>query len=99
MARTVGSNIQAKKTTNASELVKKAMKVRGYTQAMMAKELGYSRANAIGNALGGRNMQINVLAMMLDELGFDIIIRDRNNSNRENQWKVELQDTTPPTSE
>ena len=93
MARPVGANNQAKVTTNAGEVVKQAIKARGYTYAMLADKLNYNSPNSIGMAISGRNMQINVLAMMLDALGFDIIIKDRNSSNKDNTWKVELQST------
>ena len=35
---------------------------------------------------------INVLTMMLDALGFDLIIKDRNSSNKDNTWKIEVLD-------
>lgn len=89
MARAVGDTVQQGKLTNAPELVKKAMKARGYTQVMLANELGYKGQSSISSALNGRNMQINVLVGILDALGFDIIIKDRNGNNRENCWKVE----------
>lgn len=90
MARITSRDVQAKVTTNAPSLVKQAIKARGYTQAMLAEQIGYNGQNSIAMALNGRNMQINVLAMMLDALGFDLIIKDRNSSNKDNVWKIEL---------
>ena len=86
----MGKHIQAKVSTNAGDLVKQAMKARSITQIMLANRLGYKGQNSISMTLNGHNMQVNVLAMMLDELGFDLIIKDRNSNNKENQWKVEL---------
>lgn len=90
MARTAGAVVQPSGSTNAPELIKRAMKTRGYTQQMMADELGYARANGVGMAISGRNMRIDILVRMLDVLGFDVIVKDRNGSNRENAWKLEF---------
>jgi len=90
MARTPGHNIQASISTNTHDIVKQALKARNYTYAKFAEILGYNGPSSITSALSGRNMQINVLAMMLDELGFDIIVKDRSNPE-ENTWKINIE--------
>ena len=87
MARAAGDIVQPVGRTNAPDLVKKAMKERGYTQMKLAKELGYAGSNSIAMQLSGRNMRIDIFVNMLDTLGFDVVVKDRN--NRKNVWTVE----------
>ncbi len=89
MARGIGDVVQPSGRTNAPELVKKAMKARGYTQAMLAKKLGYSGSNAIAMALSGRNMRVDIFLTMLNALDFEVVIKDKNTTNRENVWNLE----------
>lgn len=89
MARPVGSHVE-KGVTNAPQIVRSAMGLRGYTLKMLASSLGYSGPKSTWGLLQPtRNMQINVFVAMMDALGFDIIVKDRNGSNRENTWKLE----------
>lgn len=76
--------------TNAAEVIQRARKARGYTLDMLSKELGYTTSGGISMALSGkRAISVNLMFAMLDELGFDIIVKDRNGANRENVWKIE----------
>lgn len=93
MARQRGRIVRETIAMNTGDIVRTAMKKRGYTQLMLAQKLGYSGQNSIAMALGGRNMRVDILYAMLDELGFDLIVRDRNGSNRENVWRIEPQET------
>ena len=88
MARKKGDIVMQINQTNAPQIIKDALKSRGYTQLMLAEKLGYHSQSAIAKALGGRNLQINSMVAILDTLGFDIIIKDRNSNNRENVWKI-----------
>lgn len=72
------------------EIVKEAMKVRGYTQAMLAEKLNYKAQGCVADRLSSRgaSMKIDTLLKMLDVLGYDLIIKDRNMNGE--TWKVEL---------
>lgn len=92
MARPVGAKVQPDCGTNAGEIIRQAMKARGYTLKMMAEDLGYRGVSGIGSTISGRNVRTDVFVRFLDNLGFDVIVKDRNGSNRENVWKVEMND-------
>ena len=76
--------------TNVAEVIRKAMKVRGYTNEMLAKELGYASASGTAMVLSGRRIRVDTAIAALDALGFDIIVKDRKASNKENVWTLEL---------
>lgn len=78
--------------TNVAEIIRKAMKVRGYTNEMLAKELGYASASGASMVLSGRRIRVDTAIAALDALGFDIIVKDRNGNNKENSWKLEATD-------
>ena len=92
MARRSGQVVRKSVEMNTGEIVRKAMKQRGYTQLMLAQRMGYSGQNSIAMALSGRNMRVDILFAMLDELGFDLIVRDRNGANRDSVWRIERAD-------
>lgn len=79
--------------TNVAEVIRKAMKVRGYTNEMLAKELGYASASGTSMVLSGRRIRVDTAIAALDALGFDIIVRDRKASNKENVWTLELKES------
>lgn len=95
MGRPKGRSVVDTGKTNAPTIIRNAMKARGYTQVMLAERLGYASQSGISGVIGGNNIQVNVLLSILDELGFDIIVRDRNGSNRENTWRIERIAETP----
>jgi len=78
--------------SNAGELVKKAMKERKYTQAMMAERLGYGGPQSVSERLKQNDMFVGVLVKMLDEIGFDVVIVDRRRSSGI-EWKIASIDT------
>lgn len=89
MARQRGQIVRETIAMNTGDILRSAMKQRGYTQLMLAHRMGYSGQNSIAMALSGRNMRVDILYAMLDELGFDLIVRDRNGSNKDGVWRVE----------
>lgn len=75
---------------NEKEILRQAMKVRGMTQAMLADAAGYRSQTNISEILRGQTLKTQTLVRLLDAMGFDLVVKDRNGSNRENVWKVEL---------
>ena len=71
------------------EVIRRAMATRNINQTMLAKMAGLKRQSNVSEMLRGRSMRVDNFVMLLDALGFDLIIKDRNGSNRENCWKVE----------
>lgn len=76
---------------NEKQIVREAMKVRGLTQAMLADAAGLKNQSNVSEILRGQTLKTQTLVKLLDAMGFDLIIKDRNGSNRENVWKVEYE--------
>lgn len=76
---------------NEKQIVREAMKVRGLTQAMLADAAGLKNQSNVSEILRGQTTKTQTLVRLLDAMGFDLIIKDRNGSNRENVWKVEYE--------
>ncbi len=76
---------------NEKQIVREAMKVRGLTQAMLADAAGLKNQSNVSEILRGQTLKTQTLVRLLDAMGFDLIIKDRNGSNRENVWKVEYE--------
>jgi transcriptional regulator with XRE-family HTH domain len=76
---------------NEKQIVREAMKVRGLTQAMLADAAGMKNQSNVSEILRGQTLKTQTLVRLLDAMGFDLIIKDRNGSNRENVWKVEYE--------
>lgn len=74
---------------NEKQIIREAMKVRGLTQAMLADAAGLKNQSNVSEILRGQTLKTQTLVRLLDAMGFDLIIKDRNGSNRENVWKVE----------
>lgn len=73
---------------NEREIIRAAMKSRSYTQAMLADNLGYKSQNGIAQRLRGKEMRIETFVKFLNALGYEVIVRDKNRSNKENSWIV-----------
>lgn len=72
------------------EIIRQAMKVRGYTQQMMADSLGLKCQALVADRLSKRcaSLKVDTLLQMLDVLGYDVIVQDRNTNGQ--TWKIEL---------
>ena len=64
------------------------MKARGYNQAMLAGLCGMKRQSNVSELLRGKSMVVSNFLKVLNAMGFDVIIKDRNSSNKENVWKL-----------
>lgn len=68
-----------------SQIIKKAIKQQQISQQQLAERLGYKTQSAVSERLRG-DLRVGTAIKMLDCLGYDMIIVDRNDS--ENSWKV-----------
>jgi len=63
---------------NEKEILRRGMKVRGLTQLDLAKKFGYKTQSSVSNVLNKhKSMRVDVLARMLDILGYDIWVIDK----------------------
>lgn len=81
----------AKATPESSDsktIIKDLYKMRGWTQAEFAQEVGYHGASAISWMLTGpRGLSIERYLKMLNVLGADLIVRDKMGSGKE--WRID----------
>lgn len=74
---------------NGKEIVSEVMKMRGFTNAALAKKLNYPTPSGVSERLRGKqDMRVDTLAKFLDAMDCDVIIRSRI-GNKES-WKVEI---------
>ena len=71
------------------EILIEAMKTRGFTQQMLADAIGVRRQSNISELLRSKSMRTGNFVKLLDALGFDVIVKDRNSNESEKVWKVD----------
>ena len=76
---------------NEKEVIREAMKARGLNQAMLADAAGLKRQSNVSELLRGNSIRVDNMIKLLDAMGFDLIVKDRNSSNKGNVWKVETE--------
>lgn len=81
---------------NASNIIKEAMKVKGYNQTMLAKKAGVKRQSNISQMLRSENIRISNLVMLLNSMDFKVVVVGKDKSDKPIRW--ELDNTTPKTS-
>lgn len=73
---------------NEKEIIRAAMAVRGYNQTMLAEQAGLKRQTNVSEMLRSRSVRVDNFVKLMNAMGFDVIVKDRNGSNKENTWKV-----------
>ena len=73
---------------NEKDIVRAAMSARGITQKMLAEQAGLKYQSNVSEMLGSRSLRVDNFVKLLNAMGFDVIVKDRNGKNRENEWKV-----------
>lgn len=72
------------------DIIKAAIAAEGTTQAALAKALGKSSQQAVGNMLSRENgMRVDNFVKMLSAMGYDVIVR-KSSVCKENEWRVEM---------
>ena len=76
------------------EVVRKVMKLRGWSQPTLAKEAGFkSQSNITGLLNNNQNgIRMDNLFKMLDAMGCEIIVRDKYGDKQE--WKIDMKEET-----
>lgn len=74
---------------NEKDVIRAAMDARGFNQAMLAEKAGLKRQSNVSEMLRGKSMRVDNFVKLLDAMGFDVIVKDRNGKNHGNQWSVE----------
>lgn len=70
---------------NEKEILREAMKVRGYNQTVLAKAANLKRQTNVSEMLRGSTIQVKNFLKLLNVMQFDVVIRDRNSTNR-TEW-------------
>ena len=71
---------------NEKEALRLAMKARGLNQTVLAEMAGLKRQSNVSEMLRSSSMRVDNLVKLLDAMGFEVVIRDKNKANRENVW-------------
>ena len=76
------------------DIVRKVMKLRGWSQPTLAKEAGFkSQSNITGLLNNNQNgIRMDNLFKMLDAMGCEIIVRDKMGTAKE--WKIDMKEET-----
>jgi len=74
------------------EVVRRVMKLRGWSQPILAKEAGFkSQSNITGLLNNNQNgIRMDNLFKMLDAMGCEIIVRDKMGTNLE--WTIDMKE-------
>ena len=74
---------------NEKEVIRAAMEARGFNQTMLADAAGLKRQSNVSEMLRGKSLRVDNFALLLDALGFELVVKDKNGSNKSNTWKVD----------
>ena len=70
---------------NTGNVVKQILKFRNMSQDKLAEKCGYANQSCISGVLNRGNMRIDNLYKIIDELGCEIIIKDKKSKQ---QWII-----------
>jgi len=70
------------------EILVEAMKARGYTQKMLAEAAGLKRQTNVSEMLRSKSLRVDNFVKLLNAMGFEVIVKDKNSQNKENVWSV-----------
>lgn len=70
---------------NEKEILREAMKARGFNQTVLAKAANLKRQTNVSEMLRGSSLQVKNFLKLLNAMQFDVIVRDRNSANR-TEW-------------
>lgn len=70
-----------------NDVIRAAMKDRGITQTILAKEIGTAQ-NSLSNSINRARMSVQVLKDLLDAMEYDLVVVDRRTG--EAKWKIDV---------
>lgn len=73
---------------NEKDIIRAAMNVRGYNQTMLAEQAGLKRQTNVSEMLRSRSIRVDNFVKLMNAMGFEVIVKDKNSANKENVWKV-----------
>jgi nitrogen regulatory protein PII len=84
-------NLEGADIMNEKEIIKDAMKERGYNQKMLAEVAGLKRQTNVSEMLRGQSMQVKNFVKLLNAMQYDVVIKDRNSANKKT-WVIDYND-------
>lgn len=77
---------------NEKQVVREIMKLRGWSQPMLATEAGFNNQSNISGLLNNNKngIRIDNLYKMLNAMGCEIVIRDKMGSKKE--WIIDMKE-------
>lgn len=80
---------------NSTEIIIEAMKARGYNQTILAQLAGLKRQTNVSELLRSKSMRVDNFIKLLNCMGYDVIVKDKNAANK-NKWVVNYDGDTNP---
>ena len=71
------------------QIIREAMYARRVNQTVLAGMAGLKRQSNVSGLLSGKSMRVDSFLLLLDAMGFEVIVRDKNPANKQNTWKLE----------
>ena len=62
---------------NSTDIVYMLLERKGWSQAKLSKELGYSSPGTLSNKLRRGNMTVETLNAILDAMGYEMVLRPK----------------------
>lgn len=82
---------------NEKEILREAMKARGFNQTVLAKAANLKRQTNVSEMLRGSSLQVKNFLKLLNAMQFDVVVRDRNSTNR-TEWVLTPSDQSDEQS-
>ena len=73
---------------NEKDIVKEAIKSRGLNQVILSQMCGMKRPSNLSELLRSKSITVQNFVMLMDAMGFEVQVRDKNASNKDNRWTV-----------
>lgn len=83
----------------SNDIIKAVMKETGTTQAVMAKELGFTAQSTVSSLLNRSRMSVEKMVETLNLMGYEVIVRKKGKGLAEGEYEVTEQTDggiTPP---
>lgn len=62
---------------NEKDILRETMLLGGITQTELARRMGFRHQSRIGNILLQRSLGVDMMAKLLDVMGYDLVVRGR----------------------
>lgn len=85
---------------NAPEIIREVMSLKGYSNALLAKKMGYKTPSGVSERIRAPRISLEVFCEMMEAMGCEVVVRDTarttvNGKGVIKEWKVNKEAQTP----